>query len=527
VARGADNPNDGTTPRPIEPAAALAEQQAAAIHAINQRIFETSLDLILVVDRRGTLARVSPSSMNILGYSPDEMAGRSAKEFLYHEDLDNTRAEMRLARHGRQMRNFECRYVHRDGHAVPLAWAGVWSEPEGQYFFIGRDITDRKQAEERLRQSQKMEAIGQLTGGMAHDFNNLLGVIIGNLDLLRSDGELTNRSEELLREAIEAATLGADLTRRLLAFARRQQLEPKPIAINALVAGIVGLLRRTLGEDIPIVVDFDEEVWPIHADPPQLEAALVNLATNARDAMPRGGRLTIATRNRHLDADYAAMHSDLVAQDYAMLEVSDTGDGIAPDVMSRIFEPFFTTKEPGKGSGLGLSMVFGFMKQSGGHINVYSEVGSGTTFRLYLPRYRAIVSAEPVKEPVALGSAGGETILVVEDNRSMRLVVQRQLVALGFRVLAADSAAAALALLANEPIDLLFSDIVMPGEMSGFDLARQVAERWPAVKIVLTSGFPEAKLNGRVGAIGAPVRILTKPYRKDDLARVLSEALGI
>jgi CheY-like chemotaxis protein len=372
-----------------------------------------------------------------------------------------------------------------------------------------------------------MEAIGNLTGGLAHDFNNLLGVIIGNLDMAKSNGGLSPEDAELVADAADAALRGAELTRRLLAFARRQKLDPTDIAINDLVGGIVGLIRRTLGEDISIVTDLAESVWSVHADPAQLEAAVVNLATNARDAMPNGGRLLISTGNHHLDADYAALHTELIPGDYAMIQVTDTGTGIAPEALDRIFEPFFTTKDQGKGTGLGLSMVFGFIKQSGGHINVYSEPGRGTTFRLYLPRLHAdgaveAAEASPVAAPETWG--GSETVLLVEDNEAMRRVARRQLEVLGYRVLEAGEAAAALEILTGDRIDLLFSDIVMPGGVSGFDLARSAIARWPHLKVLLTSGFPEARLNGSSDAI-AGIRLLSKPYRRDDLARALRESL--
>ncbi len=764
--------------------AAAAAQTIAdgAADAINRRIFETSIDLILVVDRQGTFIRVSPSVAPILGYDPAEMVGRGAKEFLYPPDLDNTRGEMRHARRYRVTRNFECRYVHKGGRVVTLWWTGVWSDPEQQYFFIGRDVTRRRanerriresearlalaveigeiglatadagatltfvntefndiyglprgnptirfgdwvrlihpedrdrvadevrravrtgelyrgefrisrpdtgderwirvavrahpdpaggpvrvvavnfditdlkenarlleaamgvaqlgswssdiavgenpdahlqwspetgricgidaaefdnrigtfwalihpedrdrvaeawgkavargepydvelrivrpdgatrwvhlcagvirdtggaptkmagviqditelrSAQQQLRQAQKMEAIGNLTGGMAHDFNNLLGVIIGNLDLLSGSGSLDPVHRELLGEAIDAAARGADLTRRLLAFARRQPLQPRLIAVNAMVAGIVGMLTRTLGEQIPISLDLAEDVWPVRVDPAQLEASLVNLATNARDAMPGGGRLIIATANRQLDEDYAAAHVDLAPGDYAMIQVSDTGTGIPADVASRIFEPFFTTKEPGKGTGLGLSMVFGFVKQSGGHINVYSEPGVGTTFRLYLPRDRHGAEAgDPAVAAAAAATAvgGGETVLIVEDNVAMRRIVRRQLTELGYRVIEADGAEAALATLEREPVALLFSDIVMPGEMNGVALARAAIERWPALKVILTSGFPDARLGGNGDEITG-IRLLSKPYRRAELAATLRAAL--
>jgi PAS domain S-box-containing protein len=515
---GPDAPGD----RPAQATESPDERQA--INAINQRIFDTSLDLILVVDRRGTFIRVSPSARTIIGYDPSELVGRGAGEILYPADLDNTREEMRLGRRGRLMRNFECRYVHRDGRVVPLSWMGVWSEPEQQHFFIGRDISDREAVERRLRQAQRMDAVGQLTGGMAHDFNNLLGIIIANLDLLRDSAGLDADQREMLGEAVAAALRGADLTRRLLAFARRQPLQPEPVAINELVSNTVSLLARTLGERIPIRVNLTADLWPVLTDPAQLEASLVNLATNARDAMPHGGELMIATANRVLDAEYTARHAELVPGDYAMIEVSDTGTGIAPEVMGRVFEPFFTTKEPGEGTGLGLSMVFGFVKQSGGHINVYSEPHKGTTFRLYLRRAEVAVPSAPPPSRGAPAIGGSEAVLVVEDNEGIRRVVRRQLVQLGYRVIEAETAAAALEVLASEKVVLLFTDIVMPGAMDGVELARTAMARWPGLKVVLTSGFPELRLNGDADAL-AGLRLLSKPYRREELACALREAL--
>ncbi|MGH7073529.1 MAG: ATP-binding protein [Stellaceae bacterium] len=512
------NPPDKFDPTPE------ATRERDRINAINQRIFETSLDLILVCDKRGTFLRVSPSSMAIIGYDPAEMISRSARQFLHLDDLDKTRAEMQAARRGHAMRNFECRYVHRDGHEVPLAWAGIWSEREQQHFFIGRDITERKAIEQRLREAQRMDAIGRLTGGMAHDFNNLLGVIIGNLELASSRGQLDSEDSELVASAIEATLMGADLTRRLLAFARRQQLKPQRIEVNDLVRDVVGILGRTLGEHITISVRLAQDAWPVHADPAQLEASLVNLATNARDAMPRGGRLTITTANRHLDQDYASMHAELTPGDYAMIEVGDSGSGIPPEVISRIFDPFFTTKEPGKGTGLGLSMVFGFAKQSGGHINVYSEARAGTTFRLYLPRDRTAADTAETPTVAVLSAGSGETILVVEDNAAMRRVVVRQLTELGYRVIDVEDPTAALAALEREEVALLFSDIVMPGEMTGAELAQAAMARWPALKVILTSGFPEARVAG-IGDTVAGLLLLSKPYRRTDLAAALRQVL--
>ncbi len=388
---------------------------------------------------------------------------------------------------------------------------------------LALEVDARRKASEQLVKSQKLEAIGNLTGGMAHDFNNLLGVIIGNLDLLRDRQSDDPEADELSRDALEAALRGADLTRRLLAFARRQPLEPLRTDVNELIAGIVRLLERTLGEEIQITLDLNPETWPVVVDPAQLESSLANLATNARDAMPGGGQLMILTGNKFLDADYALQHVEVQPGDYAMIEISDTGTGMPPEVASRIFEPFYTTKEQGKGTGLGLSMVFGFIKQSGGHINVYSEVGIGTTFRLYLRRADVGAEEPGTAARPELVRGGGETILAVEDNASLRRVVVRQLTELGYRVLEAEDAQTALRVLESEPVALLFTDIVMPGGTSGYEIARTALSRWPTIKIVLTSGFPEYKINDNGN--GANLRLLSKPYRRDDLSRIVREVL--
>jgi signal transduction histidine kinase len=382
------------------------------------------------------------------------------------------------------------------------------------------------ESEERLRQSQKMEAVGQLTGGLAHDFNNLLLVVIGNLEMLLESPKADPALKPLAEQGLEAAQRGADLTRSLLAFARRQPLRPRSVALNDLVQCITRLLGRALGERIEVKLDLAPDLWPVVVDPAQLEAALANLATNARDAMPHGGRLMIATENRHLDEDYCTQHPDVTAGDYAMIEVCDTGTGIVPDIMPQIFDPFFTTKETGKGTGLGLSMVFGFMKQSGGHINVYSEPNVGTTFRLYLPRDKAAAAHDERPAAATPVAGGGETILVVEDNPSLRQLVKVQLTSLRYRVSEAENADAALQVMeSGERIDLLFADIVMPGKLDGYGLVRIVRERWPAIKIVMTSGFPGASRERDIAAV-ADIPLLTKPYRRADLAQTISRVLA-
>ncbi len=396
-------------------------------------------------------------------------------------------------------------------------------EIRAAYAEVKREAMQRQQTEEQLRQSQKMEAIGQLTGGMAHDFNNLLSVIIGNLDLLLSEKENDPTTQELAGHTLEAALRGADLIRRLLAFARRQPLQPRRVDANELVRKLATLMQRMLGEHIKVELDLSGDVWPVIVDPAQLETSLANLATNARDAMPQGGRLRIATANRYLDEDYAARYAEVIVGDYAMIEVTDSGMGIPSHLIGRIFEPFFTTKAQGKGTGLGLAMVFGFIKQSGGHINVYSEEGMGTTFRLYVPR--ALDEAqEPDAVPEKTAAIGkGEAVLIAEDNAEVRRVAAMQLTSLGYRVLEAGDVSAALKALESNQVDLMLTDIIMPGGRSGYDLAHAALARWPALRIVLTSGFPDAM--GKDEPAMAKLPMLNKPYRKDDLARALRLAL--
>jgi CheY-like chemotaxis protein len=334
--------------------------------------------------------------------------------------------------------------------------------------------------------------------------------------------------QELAGEALYAAVNGADLTKRLLAFARRQPLQPKLVDVNQLITGIARLLSRTLGEGVRISLDLSPQLWPTFVDPTQLEAALINLANNARDAMPKGGTLTIVTRNGHLDADYASNHPGVVVGDYAGIEVTDTGTGMSPEVLEKAFEPFFTTKATGKGSGLGLSMVYGFLKQSGGHVNIYSEVGIGSTFRLYLPRAHTQERPKQAEAAPENVHGRGETVLAVEDNPSLRRVVVRQLRELGYRVLEAENAAAAMMVLNAEPVDILFTDVVMGQGANGFELAHSATVKWPNIRVLITSGFPDATLNGGDKGGGPPLRgrILTKPYRKEDLARSLKAVLG-
>jgi signal transduction histidine kinase len=376
----------------------------------------------------------------------------------------------------------------------------------------------------QLHQAQKMEAIGNMTGGMAHDFNNLLAIVIGNLDLLQERVGNDPEAASLVEGAMQASERGAELTRQLLAFARRQPLAPKIVAINELVTGMTRLLERILEEHIEVVLIPASDIWMVSIDPAQLSTAIANLATNARDAMPNGGRLTIETKNTELDADYAAANPEVEPGEYVLLEVSDTGVGMPPDVLAQVFEPFFTTKELGEGTGLGLSMVFGFVKQSQGHIKIYSEVGHGTIVRIYLPRAMQLTPTPAAVAGIAAAHRN-ESILVVEDNPGVRDVVVKQLGDLGYRVRAADGPQQALAFLKETgyPVDLLFTDLVMPG-MNGADLAQAATALRPSLKVLFTSGYSGSALRNddRLKDDGI---FLSKPYRKQDLARKLRDIL--
>jgi PAS domain S-box-containing protein len=491
-----------------------------------QRVFETSNDLIVLTDTAGNFVQVSPSSLAIVGYEPSELIGRNASEFLHPDDLEDTRSEMRAARRGALKRNFETRYIHKDGHAVSLNWTGSWSEPIRRHFFIGRDLTEIRAAEAQARQAQKMEAVGQLTGGIAHDFNNILTVITGTIGIL-ADG-VADKPElaDVARMIDEAADRGASLTRHLLAFARKQPLQPREIDVNPLVLEAAKLLHPTLGEHVQIAPLLSADAWTAQVDPNQLTTAILNLALNARDAMPDGGKLSLETANVILDDAYASMHNEVTPGEYVMIAVSDSGTGIAPDDLERVFDPFFTTKEVGKGTGLGLSMVFGFVKQSGGHIKIYSEQGHGTTVKLYLPRATGVGqdAIEATLQPSIEG--GNETILVVEDDALVRRYVLTQIESLGYTTLEAGNATEALALIDQHPeISLLFTDVIMPGPMNGRQLALEAVKHLPGLKTLYTSGYTENAIVHH-GRLDSGVLLLAKPYRKSELARMIRQALA-
>ncbi|WP_307137413.1 CHASE3 domain-containing protein [Pseudoroseomonas cervicalis] len=396
--------------------------------------------------------------------------------------------------------------------------------PDGGFVLSCHDITRRAEAEATLRQAQKMEAVGQLTGGVAHDFNNLLQVVTANLDLLGRELGPDHAGRRYLGHAVSGVARGARLTAQLLAFARRQPLDPRVVNPGRLVQDMAELLRRTLGERIAVEAVISAGQWNTLVDPGQLENVLLNLALNARDAMPEGGRLTIEVGNAVLDDSYATTHLEVEPGEYVLIAVTDTGTGMSPEVMARAFEPFFTTKEAERGTGLGLSQVYGFVKQSGGHVKLYSEDGQGTSVKLYLPRSRR--TEEATGQAAGPVTGGRETVLVVEDDEAVREAVVEMLQELGYRVLRAGHAEAALTVVSSGvKVDLLFTDVVMPGPIPTREMVRRAQAKLPGMKVLYTSGYTaNAIIHG--GRLDPDVQLLSKPYRRDDLARQVRAALG-
>ena len=494
---------------------------------------------IFMLDPVGRVVSWNGGAERIKGYQADEIIGRNFSVF-YPEEAIAARQPQQNLQQASALGSVESQgwRVRKDGarfwaDAVITALHG----PDGRlrgFAKVTRDMTEQMQQQQALEQSrqalaqaQKMEAIGQLTGGIAHDFNNLLTTIIGSGELLdRRDDSLTAQQQRLLTAIRQAADRGAALTQRLLAFARRQPLAPQPTDLNRLVADASEMLRRTLGEGVTIETVLAGGLWPCNIDPPQLDSALVNLAVNARDAMPQGGKLTIETANTHLDEAYAGAHAEVAPGQYVMIAVSDTGVGMSPEVLEHAFEPFFTTKEEGRGTGLGLSQVYGLVKQSGGHVKLYSEPGEGTTVKIYLPRVRA-PAAEPfpsAAEPAPAQAAGGETVLLVEDDRDVREFGVAALTQLGYRVLDAADAAAALSLLDRHPeVALLFTDVGLPG-LNGRRLADEACRRMPLLKVLFTTGYARNAIIHH-GALDPGIQLLTKPFTIDDLARHVQRAL--
>lgn len=477
-------------------------------------------------------ARPSPNIAAIFGW-PEPVEEMTIAQFLAVLDAEDRPLLDEAIAHCQQTGqpyHQEFRIAHPDGAERIILSEGFRDRgshinPAG-VIAICQDITGRRMAERQLLQSQKMEGLGQLTGGVAHDFNNLLTVISLNLETLAEWPKMEREAREMAQAALQAADRGADLVRSLLAFARRQPLRPRVIDVNQVVLDTDHLLRRTLGAQVELETMLGQDIWPVTADPAQLQAALVNLAVNARDSMAEGGKLTLETSNAMLDEHYAQQNADVRPGAYVQLAVSDTGSGIPADILDRVFEPFFTTKDIGKGTGLGLSMVYGLIKQSSGHIKLYSEVGQGTTVKLYLPRTAAVVEVAQPEASAEPRPPAGETLLVVEDDSMVRDFVVRQLERFGYRTFSAGNGAEALAVIdRGDPIDLLLTDVMLAGNMTGKQLAVEAERRRPGLKIAYMSGYTENAILHH-GRLDPGVTLLSKPFRAADLERVVREMLA-
>jgi PAS domain S-box-containing protein len=496
------------------------------------RIWNVSQDLLVVADLDGVWQTVNPACTRTLGWSEAELLNRTSQWLEHPDDGGIARSHVAKLAAGDTTVRFEGRFRHKDGTYRWLSWTGV--ADRGRIYAVARDITaDKaaaerlKAAEEALRQSHKMEAVGQLTGGIAHDFNNLLTGIVGSLDLLqtRLDQGRTENVARYINAAMTSANRAAALTHRLLAFARRQPLIPKAVDANALIVSLEDLLRRTIGETIDLEIVASAGLWSTLCDPNQLESALLNLAINARDAMPDGGKLTIRTVNAQIegiDADTPA----LLPGDYIRIDVADTGTGMSPEVAARAFDPFFTTKPIGQGTGLGLSMIYGFARQSNGHVLIDSKPGAGTSVRLYLPRHEGAAAAERIVSASADDvAATGETVLVVEDEPVVRGVIVEMLQDQGFRALEAVDGPSGLRLLRlNQRIDLLVTDVGLPG-MNGRQLADQAREMRPDLKILFITGYAENVAIAK-GFLQPGMEMITKPFDLDKLSQRVREMVA-
>jgi len=465
----------------------------------------------------------------LLGYPIEEIVGRSPASFvdaatlpLLQERIANAPKEQRF-----QVLEFPMR--RKDGTSfLDNTKTTMIADKNGEVahmITIHEDVTELRRREELLLDAQRMESVGQLTGGIAHDFNNLLTAIRSNAEDLRDDLKDNPLLQSQAEIVLEAADRGAGLVAQLMAFARKQELQPQVLDVNALLGKFTKLLRSTLPTHINIEFLEGGFLPAIHVDPIRFESAILNIAINARDAMPQGGSLTIETMRRTLDADYAAEHVEVQAGEYVLIAVTDTGSGMPRDILERAFVPFFTTKEVGKGTGLGLSMVYGFVKQSGGHARIYSEVGLGTVVKIYLPALDQAAQASPEHPGDDRSYSGTGSILLVEDDPIVRQSIGNKLTRLGYAVATANAAEEAMEMLKTGPhFDLVFSDVIMPGTMSGVDLIREVRLRWPAMKVLLTSGYTESTVLGKVN-LPPDVRLLSKPYSNAELAGAISEAL--
>ncbi|WP_299692137.1 PAS domain S-box protein [uncultured Tateyamaria sp.] len=503
--------------------------------AILHAIMEAAVDAMVVSDEKGKILRTNAAAARLFQFDVTEMVGQSVNMLMpealaaLHDGFMSHHiktGEKRIIDIGRDVEG-----QRKDGSVFPLHLSVGHSQVEGKRIFIGilHDLTHRKATEDALARSQRLDAIGKLTGGIAHDFNNLLTVIVGNLELLEMRGA-DDRQMPLIKDALESAEMGADLTTRLMVFARRSNLKPVKADLRELCTNTLTLLKRTIGATYRIKTDFAAELDPVMIDTVQLQSALMNLALNARDAMGAGGELLVSIANVTIDDSYMAQETDIEPGDYVRLSVSDDGAGMSIEAQRRAFEPFFTTKDESGGTGLGLAMVYGFVRQSGGHVTLYSELGLGTSFGLYFPAVRqkaetadAHVATDMRQDPPR---GNGETILIVEDNERVRKLSIERIRDLGFATLDADSGDRAYEMLKNgAEVDLVFSDLVMPGTLNGYDLAAKIAAEFPKLKVLLTSGYASDVITSEL-AHDVHSHILHKPYRQSELAERLQALLA-
>jgi PAS domain S-box-containing protein len=506
------------------------EEALRASESIFRSIFENTDVGMTVVSQDRTIRLFNPAICRILGYTPEEFGATMLRDLSHPEDRDKNIRH--LVADGLSGREYDKRFRRKDGqYATCHVSTSAVTDDHGRIQYavsIFRDVTESQRIEQQLRQSQKMEAIGQLTGGLAHDFNNLMSVIMINGQLVADRVVNDPILSERINAVLGATLRGAELTKHLLAFSRQQLLEPEVVDADAVISETGSLLRRTIGEAIRINIVTSQGLWPMRIDRAQFESALLNLALNARDAMPGGGLLTIETANVVIRAADPAAASGLVPGEYVMVVVSDSGTGMSPTVLQSAFEPFFTTKEVGAGTGLGLSMIYGFVAQSKGHIELSSKEGRGTTVRMYFPRTEAPGSRAKPRDENRQGLPGGkERILVVEDQPDVRGSLCALLGGLGYQVSEVENSDLALDLLREKApeIDLILSDVIMPGHLDGSGLAEIVRERYPAIKVLLMTGYthPSASLQGR---LGKGVKVIAKPFANKDLAKTIRDVLA-
>ncbi|WP_281041150.1 response regulator [Rhizobium sp. BK251] len=498
------------------------------------RVWKNSRDLLAVIDTDGVFRDVSPACLRILGYPSDQVTGRKVLDFVWDDDRDQIKPDLKSAIENTHTA-FEIRIAHRDGSPRVVSW--MTSREEDRIYAYGRDVTFEKrqktaleETEAQLRQAQKMEAVGQLTGGIAHDFNNMLTGVIGALAIIKRR-IAANRLDELdtfIDAATKSAHRAAALTHRLLAFSRRQSLDRQPVDLKQLVGSMEDLFRRTLGEQVELLINVTPGTWKAVTDVNQFESAILNLVINARDAMPDGGKLTIETDNVVFAETDLARGETLLPGSYIVLAVSDTGIGMSQATIEKAFDPFFTTKPIGQGTGLGLSMIYGFAQQSGGHVRIYSQVGLGTTIKLYLPGSPEEASA-PKSSSVSQfvpPRGEGETILVVEDDEAVRMLVVDVLKELGYRVVEAIDGAEALPIIeGTRRIDLLISDVGLPG-LNGRQLAEIAIGARPSLRVLFVTGYA-ATAASRADFLAPGMDMITKPFSIDDLAQKVREILTV